>query len=47
MLLGTITAVLAVLGLWLWWKLDQLQDQNAALFDEIIRLRARLRSVRQ
>jgi hypothetical protein len=47
MLLGTVTAMLALISGWLWWRLDRLQDQNTALFTEISRLRTRLRSTRQ
>jgi hypothetical protein len=47
MLFGTVTTILALVGAWLWWRLQRLQEQNLALFAEIARLRARLRSARQ
>jgi hypothetical protein len=47
MFFGTVTAIFALISGWLWWRLGQLQDQNTALFAEIARLRARLRSTRQ
>jgi len=47
MLFGTVTAILALVSGWLWWRLDRLQDQNLALFAEINRLRTKLRSARQ
>jgi hypothetical protein len=44
---STVTAMLALVSGWLWWRIDRLQDHNIALSAEITRLRARLRLARQ
>jgi hypothetical protein len=47
MLLGSITTLLALASVWLWWKLGRAQDDNAELLAEVARLRARLRFSRR